>query len=268
MELRNAELEQRVAELSRQLRGNKVTASDGSQNVPIKTEFSTSFPAVTGNIPATSSSSAVSNMAEMEDQYLGAQHQAVAASLLDLRGGSPNTTKVVSLDNVVLVPDRVEGLFREYFEHYHEFLPFLDPQESPDDYLKEDRLLFWTIIAVAARHYLPDPYLLKNIAPPLTKLIWTTISQLPQNHHVVKALCLLCTWPLPTDKSSKDHTYMLCGFMMTLATQIGLHQPSHPEDFSRTRLHLRREDINDRLRTWAVCNIVAQTYVYSYLRSC
>lgn len=192
-----------------------------------------------------------------DDAFLQSQHQQVAAtSLLDLRSGSPMFT---ALGDVRLAPTQVNELFTEFFQLYHPFLPFLDPLRSPDDvYSKDSKLLFWAIISVAARHYEVDGSLLKRLKEPLTELIWKTIKSQP-NHHVVKALCLLCTWPLPARTTVADPTFMLCGVMMQIAMQIGLHQPTHPQDFSRTKVRLRQEDIHDRLRTWAVCNIVAQT---------
>lgn len=192
-----------------------------------------------------------------DDAFLQSRHQQVAAtSLLDLRSGSP---MVQSLDNVRLPPSQVTELFTEFFELYHPFLPFLDPTRSPDEvFSKDNKLLFWAIISVAARHYERDPGLLKRLKEPLTNLIWQTIKG-QTNHHVVKALCLLCYWPLPQQRTVMDPTFMLCGVMMQIAMQLGLHQPTHPQDFSRTKVRLREEDIHDRLRTWAVCNIVAQT---------
>lgn len=194
---------------------------------------------------------------EEDDAYLQSQHQQVAAtSLLDLRSGSP---MFHSLGDVRLAPAQVNELFAEFFQLYHPFLPFLDPTRSPDDvFSKDSKLLFWAIISVAARHYEVDAGLLNRLKEPLTSLIWQTIKLQP-NHHVVKALCLLCTWPLPARTTVTDPTFMLCGVMMQIAMQIGLHQPTHPQDFSRTKVRLRQEDIHDRLRTWAVCNIVAQT---------
>lgn len=197
-----------------------------------------------------------------EDQYLGSQ-QAVQ-SLLDLRGGSPSASRIATLGNVMLAPDRVNELFQEFFKNYHPFLPFLDAAESPEDYLKSDRLLFWTIIATAARHFRPDPTLygkLTGSGGPVMELLWSQMRKVPQSHHVVKALCLLCTWPLSAARTSTDPTFMLCGLMMQIAMQIGLHQPTHLQDFSRFKLQLKKEDINDRVRTWAVCNIVAQMLV-------
>jgi hypothetical protein len=196
-----------------------------------------------------------------EDPYLHTQHQQVAAtSLLDLRSGSPMYTSLgTGQQEVRLSPATISELFADFFQSYHPFLPFLDPTRSPDDVHNHDsKLLFWAIISVAARHYETDPSLLARLKEPLTDEIWRTIKAQP-NHHVVKALCLLCTWPLPARTTVSDPTFMLCGVMMQIAMQIGLHQPTHPQDFSRTKVRLQREDIHDRLRTWAVCNIVAQT---------
>ena len=199
-------------------------------------------------------------MPKPEDEaFLQSQHQQVAAtSLLDLRSGSPMFF-VLGAGEVRLSPSEVSDLFAEYFQLYHPFLPFLDQVRSPDEYYSQDhKLLFWAVVAVAARRYGPRPSLLKDLAKPLSDLIWDSIRNQP-NHHVVKALCLLCTWPLPAERTVTDPTFILCGAMMQVAMQIGLHQPTHPQDFSRTNVRLRQEDIHDRLRTWAVCNIVAQT---------
>lgn len=160
---------------------------------------------------------------------------------------------------VSLTGAQINELFAEFFHCYHPFLPFLDPTRSPEDvYSKDSKLLFWAIISVAARHYSADRTLLTRLQEPLTDEIWRTIRSQP-NHHVVKALCLLCTWPLPARTTQSDPTFMLCGVMMQTAMQIGLHSPTHPQDFSRTKVRLEQQDIHDRLRTWAVCNIVAQT---------
>ncbi|KAF1931090.1 Zn(II)2Cys6 transcriptional activator [Didymella exigua CBS 183.55] len=197
---------------------------------------------------------------EAADAFLHTQHQQVAAtSLLDLRSGQSPLFYSLGAGEVRLGLGDVSELFAEYFQLYHPFLPFLDQVRSPDEYYNHDhKLLFWAIISVAARRSTSRPALLKDLAKPLTDLIWDSIRNQP-NHHVVKALCLLCTWPVPAERTVTDPTYMLCGVMMQIAMQIGLHQPTHPQDFSRTRVRLQQEDIHDRLRTWAVCNIVAQT---------
>jgi len=154
-----------------------------------------------------------------------------------------------------------------FFLFYHPFLPFLDRERSPDDYYHTSPLLFWTIISVGARRYQGDSHLLNSLAGPVSRLVWSTLADIPQSYHVVKALCLLCTWPFPTSSTSTDPTFMLCGMMMQVAMQLGLHRPSHTQDFSKFRVELIEEELRDKVRTWAICNIVAQRYVLFFVPS-
>lgn len=151
-----------------------------------------------------------------------------------------------------------------YFTFYHPFLPFLERGQSPDEYYNTSPLLFWTIISVGARRYQPDTHLLNSLAGPVSRLVWSTLADIPQSYHVVKALCLLCTWPFPTSSTSTDPTFMLCGMMMQVAMQLGLHRPSYAQDFSKFRVELIEEELKDKVRTWAICNIVAQRYVLTH----
>ena len=141
---------------------------------------------------------------------------------------------------------------------YHPFFPLLEPDRSPDHYYEANSLLFWTVVAVAARRYTPEPTLLQSLAGPLSRLLWASLADVPQTYHVVKALCILCTWPLPISSTSTDPTFMLSGIMMQVAMQIGLHRPSHAQDFTKFRVELRAEELRDRVKTWAACNVVAQ----------
>ena len=202
-------------------------------------------------------------------EAIQALHQGAADSLLELRNSTdipliseaPQTQeRTMRLENAVLTMTQIEDLFREYFSHYHPFLPFLDPEKSPDHYYGLSELLFWTIVAVGARRYEEDPTLLTGLASPLSNLLWSTIASLSTlNYHCAKALCLICTWPLPTKSTSTDPTYLLSGIMTHLAMQNGLHRPAHAQDFCRMRVVLNEQDQSDRLKTWAACNIVAQT---------
>ncbi|PHH91633.1 hypothetical protein CDD83_10919 [Cordyceps sp. RAO-2017] len=191
------------------------------------------------------------------------------SSLLHLkRGGSYNLQQHYSheLEAVRLTDNNVENLFNEFFAFYHPFLPFLSPQQPPDTYKQQHPLLFWSIIAVAARRFSPAdcPNLLTNLSGPMTRYLWTTIGEVPSNYHVVKAMCLLCAWPLPTSTTTSDPTHILCGVMMKTATGIGLHRPNHIRDFSRVSVELNTEQLHDRVTTWAVCNIVAQNVGTGY----
>lgn len=126
------------------------------------------------------------------------------------------------------------------------------------------------IISVGTRRYQTDIHLLNSLAGPVTRLLWSTIADIPQSFHAVKAICLLCTWPFPTSSTSTDPTFMLCGLMIHVAMQLGLHRPSHTQDFSKFSVELLESELRDKVRTWAICNIVAQRYDYSayFLADC
>ncbi|KAJ9152042.1 N-terminal fungal transcription regulatory domain-containing protein [Pleurostoma richardsiae] len=188
------------------------------------------------------------------------------SSLLHLkRGGSYSMPRICrELEDIRLTEDAESQLFNEFFTFYHPFLPFLNRSQSPDLYYQQNPLLYWSIISVAARRYAPDPTLLTTLSGPLTRLLWQTIGDVPNNHYIVKALCLLCTWPLPTSTTTSDPTHILGGVLMKAATGIGLHRPNHINDFSRVPIDLNKDQLHDRVVTWAVCNIVAQTVATGY----
>ncbi|KAK3694919.1 hypothetical protein B0T22DRAFT_87180 [Podospora appendiculata] len=188
------------------------------------------------------------------------------SSLLHLkRGGSYNLPRIVrELEDFRITEDDETQLFAEFFNNYYPFLPFLNPSQTPDQYYQQYPLLYWAIVAVASRRFTPDPTFLTKLSGPLTRLLWTTVGEVPQSYFAVKALCLLCTWPLPTSTSSSDPTHILGGVMMKTATGIGLHRPNHINDFSRVPVELNKDGLHDRIKTWAVCNIVAQTIGTGY----
>ncbi|KAI1333544.1 hypothetical protein F5Y15DRAFT_410269 [Xylariaceae sp. FL0016] len=194
--------------------------------------------------------------------------EAVTSLLTLKRGGSysmPATHYAYELEQVRLTEQDVHGLFQEFFAYYHPFLPFLHDSQSPDLYYQQHALLFWTIIAIASRRYQPKPNILQELSSgPLNRLLWSTIGDVPNSYFVVKALCLLCTWPLPTSTTTADPTHILCGVMMKAATGIGLHRPNHTQDFSRVSVELNKDQLHDRVTTWAVCNIVAQSIGTGY----
>ena len=201
--------------------------------------------------------------------YLGPNEAAASRSLLDLSQGFrelPPTnypsitpgTSTRSLGGTTLTDQETSELFSMFFNSYHQFLPILSPETPYSEYFKQHPLLHWTILAIASRRYDSKPGLLMQLQQPLEGLLWTTLSGVPQTYHVVKALALLCCWPLPNSSTSAEATMMLAGIMFQLAMQYGLHRPSHAQDFSRFRIELRDEEVTDRLHTWATVNIIAQ----------
>ncbi|KAK5093661.1 hypothetical protein LTR70_009851 [Exophiala xenobiotica] len=186
-----------------------------------------------------------------------------AAGLLDLRGGGRGGS-YKRLGDVALQVDRIQDLFQRFFKFCHPFLPFLNPERPPDEYYAKSPLLFWTILLVGSRHYSAEPHLFASLVRQVQTLTWSTLAEVPQNYHHVKALVLLCAWPLPCSSTSTDPTFMLAGMMMQVALQIGLHRPDHAQDFSKFRIELRQAELQDRVVTWCVCNMVAQRIATAY----
>ncbi|PWY73755.1 C6 transcription factor [Aspergillus sclerotioniger CBS 115572] len=265
---RNAEMEREIIELRKQI-ATVQASTPGSMSQPQPPSLP---PAQT---PKQETASQVGSgvyhtpSAMSTDQYMGS-HEAVA-SLLDLRSGFDGTNYMRNgnhhfkrIEDVAVVPERVTELFNLFFTFYHPFLPFLDREQTPDEYYNASPLLFWTIISVGARRFQGDTHLLNSLSGPVSRLVWSTLADIPQSYHVVKALCLLCTWPFPTSSTSTDPTFMLCGMMIQVAMQLGLHRPSHTQDFSKFRVELIEEELRDKVRTWAVSNIVAQRVATGY----
>ncbi|BDD64241.1 hypothetical protein MAP00_009079 [Monascus purpureus] len=259
---RNAEMEREIIELRKQIANAQANAATSSshQQQPLppvqltpKQDSHQVSPVGVYHTPSAMSA----------DHCMVSSHEAVA-SLLDLRSGFDgssylrNGPQLKRLEDVIVPTDRVTELFDLFFVFYHPFLPFLDRDKPPEDYYNLSPLLFWTIISVGARRYQPDTHLLNSLAGPVMRLVWSTLADVPQSYHVLKALCLLCTWPFPTSSTSTDPTFMLCGMMMQVSMQLGLHRPSHVQDFSKFRMELMEGELRDKVRTWAVCNIVAQ----------
>lgn len=197
-----------------------------------------------------------------------ALHHGAADSLLDLSRGSKTmkqpragrgSTKARTLDSVYLTGPQIDELFKEFYTYYQPFLPILEPDTTVNQTYDLCPLLFWVVIAVAARRHATQTALLDRVEAPVNKMLAEVVFANPQNYQVVKALAILCTWPLPKKKTSKDPTWLFSGMMMEIALQTGLHRPSNVQDFyTRQRIELRDEDVRDRLRTWVCCNIVAQ----------
>lgn len=227
---RNAEMEREIVELRKQVAAQKVQAQLG---LP----------------PSLTQTTAVTNEA--------------AAGLLDLRdGGSRGNLK--RLGDVLLSVDQIHQLFQRFFKYCHPFLPFLSQDRPPEDYYARSPLLFWTICLTGSRHWNQEQQLFSTLARQVQNLVWSTLAEVPQNYHHVKALILLCAWPLPTSSTSTDATFMLAGMMMQVALQMGLHRPDHAQDFSKFRIEVRQAELQDRVVTWCVCNTVAQRIATAY----
>lgn len=198
--------------------------------------------------------------------FPGPNEAAASRSLLDLAqgfdssysGSASKEPTTHTLGRVALTDKEMSELFAIYFANYHPYLPLLSHDVTSTQLFSLHPLVYWAVIAVASRRYEARPTLLIELSQPLTDFVWSTVASVPQTYHVVKALCLLCAWPLPINSTSTDPSMTIAGVMVQLAMVFGLHRPSHAQDFSRYRIELREEDIKDRMNTWVAVNLMAQ----------
>ncbi|OJJ43418.1 hypothetical protein ASPZODRAFT_146133 [Penicilliopsis zonata CBS 506.65] len=254
---RNAEMEKEIADLRRRLaNGEQPAAGDLHASDELSQCSDEVF------CPP---DSAISNRIRTVSVPIEAHHS-IPTPLTMRRDGSivSQDDNLWRLEDVSLSKIRVARLFERFFQFYHPFLPLLDPQKGPEEYFQVSNLLAWTIVCVASRRAPLEPGLLSSLSGPISRLVWSTITGVPQDYHVVKALCLLCTWPLPTTSQRTDATFMLSGLMMQIAMQLGLHRPVQAEEFTTFRMEVRGEEMKDRLQTWIICNIVAQNVATGY----
>ncbi|PSS22096.1 hypothetical protein M430DRAFT_40881 [Amorphotheca resinae ATCC 22711] len=187
--------------------------------------------------------------------YVRRVDDGVSTQSYDVSASAPSMQQ---LENISLSGERVAHLYDEFIRFYHPMLPLLNPYLGPNHFFNLSPLLGWTIVMIAARRSQLEPTLLAALTAPFENLLWTTIRSAPQSYHVVKPLCLLCTWPLPTDSSPGDPTFLLNGIMMQMALKCGLHRPSCPPVFGSPSTANSGAETRDRSLTWCVCNIVIQ----------
>lgn len=75
---------------------------------------------------------------------------------------------------------------------------------------------------------------------------------------LVQSLLLICTWPFPTSSTATDPSYQYVGIAVQASLQLGLHRPSHQQDFLKYRVTLTQKQLAEREMLWVACKIVAQ----------
>lgn len=137
-------------------------------------------------------------------------------------------------------------------------MPVIEVGVSPDDCHVQSPLLFWAIIAIAARHDEEEPTVMGSLAPFLKTLLWQTIGSPPHTRSDLKAMVLLCLWPMPTSSMSTDPSFVLASACKSSAMHVGVHKPHSAQDFTRIRTSPSREEVKDALTTWSACFIAAE----------
>ena len=175
----------------------------------------------------------------------------------DTQPTQPQTLEGVTIDGTV-----INELFARYFQYCHQFLPFLDQTLPPNEYYRQSKFLFWTIITTASRNWANDPTLLDSIGDKVLDLALMSLRQ--PTIPTIKGMMLLLTWPLPKSANGTtpgDVTFVICGSLLHMAMQIGLHIPTSSQDFSRVKIHLTEAEIAKRAELWGYC-------IVTYQRSC
>jgi len=228
----NAEYAAKITELSR-------TAGLSSFTLPLSENESSGYPSL---LPSGQSGGGTPTPMGMGGS-VPHEHTEQAHLLLQLKQGQMASHQMIPgqglprfrrLGNFTLSEEVEKVCWSSFFSIYHKFLPILDNDRIDSDVLYDkNKLLYWTIMLIALRHWTAeldsDRNMFLQLLPYYSDLLKDTITKPPKHHLTIKALCLLCYWPLPVNATTEDMTFTYCGIMMKHAMQIGLHRPSHPD---------------------------------------
>ncbi len=144
--------------------------------------------------------------------------------------------------------EKARQLHKRFINDYLPYLPIL-VSHSPTELYSQSQLLFWTVMLTACLSD-PDPTLYTSLASLIKQLaIETCWIRTPRSTHIVQALLILGTWPLPNQKVLDDCSYRFIGLAKNLGLQLGLHRGKFIDEFSRTQVSL--DDAEKwRTRTW------------------
>ncbi|KAL4800763.1 hypothetical protein BDV19DRAFT_352106 [Aspergillus venezuelensis] len=155
-----------------------------------------------------------------------------------------------SIGLVTLSSLEAEQLHSLFFRDYHPLIPFLDDTQSPADRYLKCPLLFWAIIAVAARRYGADPALLPRLDPLVEDFLQTAILSGLSSVAEVQAVALLGYWPFQSHRFWNDRYLLHCTTAIISSMQLGLHRPGHEHEYSRRKISSSSETSEERYACW------------------
>lgn len=143
---------------------------------------------------------------------------------------------------------RGDELHARFMADYLPYLPIILSNSASELY-RQSRMLFWTVVITASLSE-PDPSLYLSLVEPLRLLVneacWMST---PRSTHIVQALLILGTWPLPNDKILDDFSYRFVCQAKSIGIQLGLHRGQFIYEFSRSQTTLPDAE-KWRTRTW------------------
>ncbi|KIX01449.1 uncharacterized protein Z518_09175 [Rhinocladiella mackenziei CBS 650.93] len=159
-----------------------------------------------------------------------------------------------------LTQTQAKAMFATYFDKYHPFLPILDPYRTNESCYETSPLLFWSIIAVAARQLQLDDNFLMQLGSELSRTLWATVASNTFSTQHVQAMLLLASWPLPDIRLWTDKSLTISIMGMKSAMIMGMHRPGCEHEYSKDSAQLNtRWDALERSRTWIASVALCQS---------
>ena len=181
-----------------------------------------------------------------------------SGSQLSVHPREPTTAQ--SIDGAIFQPQLIDQLFQRYFQAFHQYLPILDKEVSPNEYHRQSEILFWSIIVTACRNFSAEPALLSSIGKQFLALALMSLRDV--TIPTIKSFLIVLTWPLPRSAAcGSDVTYAISGSLIHMAMEIGLHIPTSAQDFSRVKINLTKAEIAKRAELWGYCIVTYQRWV-------
>lgn len=174
---------------------------------------------------------------------------------------STASSSTYTLNGVTLQSERVLRLHKRFVERYLPYLPILETH-SPEELYEQSKLLFWTVMVTACLSD-PNPQQYNQLWPHVKNLIIETCwLHTPRSTHVVQALLVLATWPLPNMKILDDWSYRLIGLAKNISLQLGLHRGEFVSEFSRSQVRMT-DAVKWRTRSWMAIFFLEQVWCSS-----
>ena len=120
-----------------------------------------------------------------------------------------------------------------------------------------NRLLLWTVLAIASRALEDYPTLFSSLVDPVRNMAADIYAPQSRSLRTMQALLLLCTWPFPFQQTHNDPSPMYGSLATHIGYSLGLHRPLHKADFQEITAGPATSSTVER-KTWYGCFIVNQ----------
>ncbi|KAH8671534.1 fungal-specific transcription factor domain-containing protein [Xylariales sp. PMI_506] len=168
----------------------------------------------------------------------------------------PQEIRYETIDGFELPSNIVTALVAEYYKNFHPYFPILPDHDMFLTRANANKLLLWTVLAIASRESAQHSNLFATLVDPIRRLAGNLYSSQSRSFETVQALLLLATWPFPFQQTINDPSPMYVTLATQIAYQLGLHRPAFPGDFAETCNPLQGTDEAERRRVWFGCFII------------